>query len=257
MEDRDYDNEARAQGWKPQEEYEGDSEKWVDAKTFVERGDKYVGIVKDRLDRTEKRLKYQEQLNNDFKRYMERQEKAHAAQLNGLAAQLEQERKRAVSAGDGEAFDRAEKRLQDVRKQQDAVKIPQEQTQQSGPPPEWAQEWMQENPWYGKDRAATAVAETYAKELREAQPFLEDREFMDEVAKYVKTELPHKFENKKKTQAPEVEIEAQTSVPQTKGPKTYNSMPPEAKAEFNRLAKEGIFKASDEGRAKYAALYWE
>ena len=40
-----YESEAREQGWKPKEEYEGDPEKWRPAKEFVERGELFGKIM--------------------------------------------------------------------------------------------------------------------------------------------------------------------------------------------------------------------
>ena len=39
-----YDKQAREMGWRPKEEWEGEPEKWRDAKEFVERGELYGKI---------------------------------------------------------------------------------------------------------------------------------------------------------------------------------------------------------------------
>ena len=39
-----YEDEARNQGWKPKDEYEGDPTKWRPAKDFVERGELFGKI---------------------------------------------------------------------------------------------------------------------------------------------------------------------------------------------------------------------
>src|SRR5260370_13868990 len=38
----DYESEASRQGWVPRDKYRGDAAKWVDAKTFVERGERFA-----------------------------------------------------------------------------------------------------------------------------------------------------------------------------------------------------------------------
>lgn len=252
--ERDYESEARAQGWKPQEEYQG--ENWVDAKTFVERGDKYVGILKDRFDKVERRLKYQEELNESLKRQYHRLEAQRKREVDDLVKQLEKERRNAITNGDGEAFDKAEKALNEVKEVQLEMEKTSTVKTQEDPPP-WAIAWMQENEWYGKDKALTAVAEAYAVELRQAQPFLGEREFMDRVAEYVKTEMPHKFQNKNKKQVADVEIDDRRPAQTSGGKKSYNTLPPEAKKEFNRFVREGIFKDTDADRKQYADLYYE
>lgn len=250
--ERNYEQEAHAQGWRPQEEFSGDPEKWVDAKTFVDRGDKYVGIMKDRYDKLEKRLKDRDADVETIKNQYKRLEQDKAREIDGLIKQLESQRKTAVTNGDGEAFDRAEKELVDAK----AAKQQIEQSP-SGPQPQWAKEWMSENEWYGKDRAATVLAETFSEELRKAQPWLGEREFMDKVTEYVQTELPHKFENpKKKQKNPDVEIGGNPpGGPAHQETNTYNALPADAKKEFNRLVKENLFKATDEDRVRFTELY--
>lgn len=42
---------AREMGWRPQEEFRGDTAKWVDAETFVSRGEHFLPIIKADRDR--------------------------------------------------------------------------------------------------------------------------------------------------------------------------------------------------------------
>jgi len=54
-----YESEAREQGWKPQDEYEGDPNKWRPAKEFVERGELFgkIDSLGKELKETRKALK--------------------------------------------------------------------------------------------------------------------------------------------------------------------------------------------------------
>jgi len=54
-----YESQAREQGWKPKEEYEGDPEKWKPAKEFVERGELFgkIDTLGKDLKETRKALK--------------------------------------------------------------------------------------------------------------------------------------------------------------------------------------------------------
>ena len=54
-----YESQAREQGWKPKEEYEGDETKWRPAKEFVERGELFGKIdhMGKELKETRKALK--------------------------------------------------------------------------------------------------------------------------------------------------------------------------------------------------------
>ena len=58
-ENRNYEAEAKAQGWNP--DYEGENK--VDAKLFVEKGEKIAGILKSKNTRLEDRIQILESSN--------------------------------------------------------------------------------------------------------------------------------------------------------------------------------------------------
>jgi hypothetical protein len=250
--DRDFVSEAQAQGWKPQEEFQGNPEQWVDAETFVKRGEQFVGILKSKYDSLEKRLRYQEQIAHDIKDLHKKQTEADRRKIEELAAALEKQRIEAINNADGESFVKIDKELEEIKESKRQLDV------KATPPLDpFAQEWMQDNPWYGKDDDATAIAERYSARLHEAQPFLKGREFLDQVAAYVKTKMPQAFGNKQRSKEPEVEIGGRP--PQTVGksqPATkYNELPQDAKDAFNRFVQEKVFKNTPEDRARYAELY--
>lgn len=255
--ERDYEQEASNQGWKPLENFSGDPEKWVDAKTFVERGENYVGILKDRYEKLERRFEQQIQVTEDIKKYYQKEQEAKQREIDQYIKQLEQARSQAITNGDGQAFQKAENDLKAAQNKKAEIAT----TNITASTPQWALEWASENPWYGKDTALTALAETFAAELRQEQPFLAEKDFMEKVTERVKAEMPHKFSNPKKRQAvPDVEIagEPPDSPRGTSGGgNAYKDLPAEAKGTFNRLVKEGIFKNDDAARARFAQRYFE
>ena len=73
-----YEQQAREQGWRPKEEYEGDPEKWRPAKEFVERGELFgkIDTLGKELKETKKALKMLQEHNekikeSEFKRAVE------------------------------------------------------------------------------------------------------------------------------------------------------------------------------------------
>lgn len=258
-EERDYEAEARAQGWKPPEELPEDFKgEPVDAKTFVERGEQFVSLLKPRLDKMEKKLQYQEQINQDFKAQIERERAQKRQEIEQLENQLKQARRQAVTDGDGDAYDEAERQLEQLQSQKAEYEQSQAPTATGFDPneiPDWAVQWERENPWFGQDTTATAVAEKFAVELRESNPYLSEKEFLDEVAKHVKNELPHKFRKSPGQHAPDVEGEGGRRSPTSPGgsnAKNYNNLPNDAKKECSRLINEGIIKDKEQ----YAEIYF-
>ena len=55
---------AREMGWRPKEEFRGDPEKWVDAQTWVNRGENFIPILRADRDRTKTRL---DEVSNELK----------------------------------------------------------------------------------------------------------------------------------------------------------------------------------------------
>jgi hypothetical protein len=52
----DIETAAREMGWRPKEEFRGDPEKWVDASTWVSRGENFIPILRADRDRTKQKL---------------------------------------------------------------------------------------------------------------------------------------------------------------------------------------------------------
>ena len=75
------EEKAKAMGWAPKEEFRGDESKWVDAEEFVKRGENYVGIAKENIDRLttkvtnlEKKLEESSGLFNEFREFATKSE---------------------------------------------------------------------------------------------------------------------------------------------------------------------------------------
>ena len=249
--ERNYEAEARAQGWKPPEDlpenFKGDP---VDAETFVKRGEQYVGFLKPRLDKVERQLQEQQQLNTDIKQQLERERKRQEAEIEKYKKELRETRKQAIIDGDGEAFDKAEQELDELNQSK-----PSEKSAKPELPPEVV-EWQGDNNWYGKDADLTVLADKYSDILREQNPYLSGRAFLDEISEYVKRERPHKFKPSK-PKAPDVEGDAPPKGGSSDEPKgnaqTYANLPADAKKECTRLMKEGIIKDKND----YARIYFE
>jgi len=256
-EERNYESEAREQGWVPPEEFNGDPDKAVDAKTFVERGEKYVGFLKPRVEKLERALSHQEQLNQDMLAQRERERASETKRIEKLESDLKAARQAAVTAGDGQAFQKAEEQLETLKERKQSLQqAPQSNpAQQDGSPPPWFQEWHQENDWFGTDPTATAVAQQYAQQLREMNPTLKDGAFMQKVEEFVKAELPQKFGKKVTSDPADVELGSSRGGDNTsrKSGQKYVNLPADAKKECNRLIAAGFVKDKEQ----YAQIYFE
>ncbi len=70
---RNYEAEAKLQGWTPKEDFKGDPAVWVDAETFIEKGNSNSGLLAKRNKILERRLAQMERdMTREFARLAER-----------------------------------------------------------------------------------------------------------------------------------------------------------------------------------------
>lgn len=250
---RDFEAEAREQGWRPQEDFNGDPERWVDAETFVKRGEEFLPFVKADRDKLREELRAAEA---KFENRIQRMEKVHSElskkqrlEYEKQVAELREARKKAVQEADGEAFELADTQLRnlEVQTNQDAqVELPPEEV-----------EWRQKNAsWWGKDVAMTAAANAIGQQVWSLQPNLPPDEFFAKVDERLKEEFPHKYgENPRKRTAQRVEG-ASAPAPR-KGGKSFESLPDEAKKAYSEYAEHFKNAGQEFKKEDYAKLYWE
>lgn len=230
------EDQAREMGWRPKEEFKGDDSKWVDAETFVKRGEDILPIVranakKDReaLEAARAEIAEMKKTFGEFKKYHSQTERRA---YERAMRDLEERQAEAVEAGDLKAVREITKEMTDLSKdvQTDGNGDPYESEDHKG---ELAR-WKGENPWFEKDSVMTGAAIAIASEL-EAQG-VKGKAQMDEVAKRIKAEFPHKFENERR----KVPAAVEGASPPRKGGKTRSDLPPEARAQMDKWVKQGL-----------------
>ena len=91
------------------------------------------------------------------------------------------------------------------------VQAPQQFTQETVPQPQQetypdpdpkAQDWADDNPWFGNDRAMTMTSFVIHQDLLNEGFDATSNEYYDEVNKRIRTEFPHKFEGKTQANRP-------------------------------------------------------
>lgn len=174
MSERDWDSEASSMGWSPQEKWRGDPEKWVDAKTFVERGENFLPLIKKAKTDLETQLGAERAksealrgevgtLKKTVTDLIEFQAAEVKRQVEAKVATLRAELRQARKEGDDpdrvadleEALDTAKDELKEAT-------TPKKVATEAPPPPPtvepWAQAFLAENAkWYGVDKLKTAV----------------------------------------------------------------------------------------------------
>ena len=261
-----YESEARAQGWVAQDEFRGSESDWVDAETFVRRGKEIMPILRKNNEKLLKELgeakKIAEEAREaakEFREYQKEQFERKTKDLESQLEQLKQAKREAITQGDGDraiAIDDAmddlkEQRIeakQDLKAAEDKAKeVPQVTADPS------LNEWMERNDWFGKDTRLTGVANGLGVELRRENPNLQGKNFLDKLDEELAAMLPEKF-GKKRVQNPMEGSPNGTARPSSgSGKKSYNNLPPEAKAACDKFVKQGLMT-----KEAYVAEYdWE
>jgi hypothetical protein len=232
-EERNYEEEAVAQGWNP----DFDGPKKVDAKTFVEKGDKIAGILKSRLDKQDAQIKGLQDSNQKFGEYhkktLETQTRQTAEKVAGLEAELAQ----AVTDGDGQRYTKTKNEIKSL--EQDAV------PNGSDGEAEWARlshEWGTENRWYSENPKLRRYADGLADEVR--YEGYDGKAYFSELTRRVKADFPDDFTNPNKTRASGVEGDGQPATKTSKA-RSYDNLPPDAKAACSSFAKDGFMSVED------------
>lgn len=231
------EDNAREMGWRPKEEFKGPEEKWVDAETFVKRGEEILPILranskKDReaLDAAKAEIAEMKRVFGEFKQYhSQTEQRAYQRAMRDLEARQAE----AVEAGDVNEVRKITKEMTDLSKD---VRTDDQGSPYAGPDHAKAlNQWKGDNPWFGSDSVMTAAANAIADELEASG--VKGAEQLAEVGKRIRAEFPHKFENERRKQP--AAVEGAVTPPRKQG-KGWNDLPPEAKATAEKWVKQGL-----------------
>lgn len=266
---------ARDMGWKPKEEFRGEEGKWVDAETFVNRGENFIPILRannrkleDQLNDTRTRLETTNSLLQASQEAIAELKKFHTESTVRQVAEAKKalltQLKEAKEAGDVEAEVRLTDELADVREaQRTAEAAPPAAAPAPKPPPQEDPvftAWKEENPWFSDKPRLRALALGVAEEIRTANPNLTGKKFFEKVSEEMReythpeSDLPT---SKVSGGRPNGNGSAGTS-PKTRG---FSDLPQEAKDACERQGKKLVgagraFKTSAEWQSHYVEQYF-
>ena len=220
---RDFESEARKEGWVPEEEFKGDNRptEFVDAQTFIERGERSAGILKQKVDTLSaevERLKTSHKDYGEFnRRFLDKERKQYDQRLKELEAQREQ----AISEGDGQTFTKADQQIKQLERPPQDIS------------PD-AQAWVNENAWYNADEQMRDYADGLAPKL--IQQGFRGTAYWQELTKRSHEAFPHKFNNPRRNDPQTVETDGKDE--KEPEPRSFSALPPEAKAVFQQFKED-------------------
>lgn len=241
----DEEKQARASGWRPKEEFEGDPGKWVDAGEFNRRGEFYEAIkaANTRAKMAEERLTALEQHHK----------KVAQVEYEKAINTLREERRKAARENDLEGVIAADERLTELEKEA-ATNIPQESSGRNSE----LEAFARDNEWYGHDSDMTVYANGIGAMLERDHPNMSTTELLRQVKE--KTEKFFNLRPSKPTASAvaSTRTSVRTGSPAVKKRITYKDLPDEAKDVYNKLVKSprnprGIME-SEQYLREYAAI---
>lgn len=179
---------AREMGWRPKEEFEGDEVDFIDAKEFVRRQPLF-----DKIEHLSKELK---KMKQGHEALVDHTRKLKEVEFKRAMDQLKAARKQAMLEGETDKALVYEEKLEEVEQMrtefnEQSAQL-QQNTQTETEHPTFVG-WKQKNGWYGRDESLTLYADALGRKLAKAG--VSPETVLDEVAKEVRKEFPHKFSN--------------------------------------------------------------
>jgi hypothetical protein len=257
--EHDYEYEARRKGWKPEGEYTGPEGKWVDAQTFVERGERFTKKLEQQIETLNRQVAAFEGTKKQFSKFFDEQmakrDREHAEAISALRVQ----RSQAIREGDDDLAVELEDRIDATRKQQQTLKdeaaaaaeVKTEELDGNTKLPTddpVLKEWIDEgNAWFRDDEVLAKHAIEVGRVLRKDGEKAIGRAFLEKVKEQVQSDFPRRFKalegSGQRNSPTEGSGQGGTGATNKSGynGKTERDLPPEDLAMMRQFIRDGLY----------------
>lgn len=239
----DYEALASEIGWAPKDKFRGDPSKHIDAKTYYEKGEFVLPIVKKQRDeakahaeKSDKTIAELKAAMADFQKFTEAAAERKVSELQAEISSLKGTRAAAVAAGDDKAFREADDAIEERKEAIAAAKekpVKPEPKEDPSVDPAFSA-WLDENRWYADDPKKKKLADEFGIYYANADG-LKGKPLYDAVAAKMKS------------------LESEVSGKERAGPqrggkpsgsdskaKTFENLPQEYKDGFKKMERAGF-----------------
>lgn len=229
------EDQARALGWVPKDEYEGDEVKWLDAGEFVRRQPLF-----EKIERQNKELK---EIKRTMQQFAQHHAKVREAEYQRALKDLQDQKVAAFEEGDARAIVELDEKIRVTEKAQErfvAEQAQQVQEEARQIHPEF-EAWTNRNSWYTTDTAMRAYADAVGAQVAAAGGKT-PAEVLKEVEKRVRAEFPNRFKNPARERPGAVEGAS------PRGGKTTDSYVPNdfERRVAEKFVRQGLYKSTDD-----------
>jgi hypothetical protein len=247
----DYEAKATEIGWAPKDKFRGRPDAWVDAKTYFEKGEFVLPIVKQQRDEAKKDAAELRKEVADMKKAMGEFQKftedAAERKYKADVAQLKEAKANAVEAGDKTAFKQAEDALDELR---EAKPKPVEVKPTQTGDPEF-ETWVKDNDWYISDAPKRRLANAIGLDLTQENPNLRGAALF----KAVSAEMERIETEKSGTERPGPQRGGKATGSNSKA-RTFDNLPKEYKDAYSSWERKGIKMTKEQYVSKVDADAW-
>lgn len=223
------EDRAREQGWKPKEEFDGDTSKWVSAETFVAKGE-----LIDKIESLGKRLK-----DNDRTIAMLKEHHARVkeTEFKNAVAFLKSQKKEAYENGDVDKIIEIDDKIAEVRDTQkrQQQEIESSQSGEGEAHPDFIA-WTNENKWYERNSEMKTDADMIGAAYKRNNPNKTPQEILDHVSGKIRKMYPDEFQNQNRNRPSAVEGGGQRQV----ASRDAFALSDEEKKVMNTFIRQGI-----------------
>jgi hypothetical protein len=252
----DKEERARAMGWVPKEDFRGEESNWVDAGTFLDRGENIMPILKERLSKFETEIADKsaklDKVTQSLHKFAEFHKGTYKRAYDKAFQDLETQRRKAASESDLETYDALTGKIQDL--ESELAELREQDLQQ----PEEAQsplfsKWLADNDWYLKDQDMKFYVDALGANLQAQGTFQDDASFYTELTRRAKEVFPHKFESPAKKKVASVEGTGDAVVGDLGGTKKWADLP----ADVQKVYTDQFSDIPNFSQEDYAKSYFE
>lgn len=195
------EEKAMASGWRPQDEWDGDPDDWVDARTFNRNGE-FMSRIQQQSKQLNTSASEIEDLKAAMKALGDHNKKIAEAEYKKAMKDLRNEKILALEEEDHSAVIEIEERideLKETKREMDA----QPEKKLEKPPADVAPdpvfvEWSNTNTWYKTDTVMRGAADALGMEYADSNKGAPLADVLDYVTKQMATKFPNEFGNKRK-----------------------------------------------------------
>jgi len=215
------EEKAMSSGWRPEEEWSGDSDDWIDAKTFNRNGEFMSRIQHQTKELSSNRAEL-DALKAGMKELGDHNKKIAEQEFKNAIKSLKNEKVMALEEDDHVSVMEIDDKIDELKetKRETEVAASQEMhegAQEVAPNPAFV-EWSSVNQWYQSDVGMRGAADAIGMDYADKHQGAPIEDVLQYVSNQMKRDFPNKFGNTNKG-APSTVTESQGATKRTKGKK--------------------------------------